>query len=43
MIQGKKNKDIKNVVLFNNVNFIESLSGILFPSIAFGGSQILAL
>ena len=43
MIQGKENKDIKNVVLFNNIKYIESLSGILIPSIVFYGFQSLAL
>ena len=43
MIQGKENKDIKNVVLFNNIKYIESLSGILIPSIVFCGFQSLAL
>ena len=42
MIQGKENKDIKNV-LFNNIKCIESLSGILIPSIVFYGFQSLAL
>ena len=37
MIQGKENKDIKNVVLFVNIKHIESLSGILIPSIVFYG------
>ena len=43
MIQRKGNKDIKNVVLFINIKYIESLSGILIPSIAFYGFQILVL
>ena len=43
MIQGKENKAVKNVVLFNNMKYIESLSGILIPSIVFGGFQSLAL
>ena len=43
MIQGKENKDIKNVVLFNNIKYIESLSGILIPNIVFYGFQSLAL
>ena len=43
MIQRKGNKDIKNVVLFINIKYIESLSGILIPSIVFYGFQILVL
>ena len=39
MILGKENKDIKNVVLFNNKKYIESLSGILILSILFYGFQ----
>ena len=42
MIQGKENKDIKNVVLFNNIKYIESSSEILIPGIVFYGFQSLA-
>ena len=41
MSQGKENEDIKNAVLFNK--FMQSLSGILIPSIVFYGFQSLAL
>ena len=44
MIQVKKNKDIKNVVLFNNIKYIErDYQGILIPSIVFYGFQSRAL
>ena len=40
---GKENKDITNVVFFNNIKYIERLSGILISSIFFYGFESLAL
>ena len=40
---GKENKDITNVVFFNNIKYIERLSGILISSIVFYGFESLAL
>ena len=40
---GKGKQKNKNAILFNDIKYIESLSGLLIPNIVFYGFQNLAL